>query len=204
MAHTRHSRLEYGTQKTVKAIISQVEVLKTSQVVPSEHGRLLEVEAMLASGVDTAAKDAVRNPDPPRCRANVAHTRQSRPESGLRANMVHIRQSRPESGLDFQVKVLKTFQVKVLETFRVVSSEHGRLLEVEAMLASGAATAARDAVPNPDPTLLSGCFFSTLITGPRRSLGACGIYKAVKARIWPGPSCKGPPSLSISGPEAGL
>ena len=27
----------------------------------------------------------------------------------FRANMAHVRQSRPESGLDFQVKVLKTF-----------------------------------------------------------------------------------------------
>ena len=46
-------------------------------------------------------------------RVNMAHTRQSRPDSGLdfRANMAHIRQSRPDSGLGFRVKALKTSQV---------------------------------------------------------------------------------------------
>jgi len=33
----------------------------------------------------------------------MAHTRQSRPDSGPRVNMAHIRQSRPDSGLGSNV-----------------------------------------------------------------------------------------------------
>ena len=44
-----------------------------------------------------------------RCRENLAHTKPSRPDSGLdlqSVNVAHTKQSRPDSGLVFQTKVL--------------------------------------------------------------------------------------------------
>jgi len=47
-----------------------------------------------------------------------------------RANMAHVRRSRPDSGLDFLVKVLATFQVvpSSLESGRRVPAPQGRTL----------------------------------------------------------------------------
>ena len=51
-----------------------------------------------------------------------------------RANMAHIRQSRPDSGLGFKVEPCLVFKVKFVTTFEVVPTSLGRRRERRKLL----------------------------------------------------------------------
>jgi len=118
MAHIRQSRpanMAYIRQtRPVSGLVFQVQVLQTFQVVPSSLGS--GPPSARKSRTTTSARPPRRchppspssavscfTPTPILCRC-IAH------EGRSRANMAHTRQSRPDSGLVFHVQVLETFE----------------------------------------------------------------------------------------------